>query len=185
MAVSSRPEAPSATPLAAERPGRSVLRSLGRFARLARRRELRLQAERLGLGYRLFDGREYRVFRETTCRSWSAERGASVIEVCFRLRFAGRSPVAHRLFQRACILTTPFWSGFEGFATKLWMVEPDTRAYAGIYQWGEPATAEAYLAVLLPVLRFVSVPGSVAYELHPDTRLAEFLGSREPGSTRR
>jgi hypothetical protein len=107
-----------------------------------------------------------------------AEHGASVIEVCFRLRFAGRSRTAHRLFQRACILTTPFWSGFAGFATKLWMVEPDTGAYAGIYQWGEPATAEAYLAVLLPVLRFVSVPGSVEYRLHPDVALSEFLASR-------
>lgn len=182
-AESSSPDA-AAGPLAGERPGRLVLRSLRSFLRLARRHELRLAAGRLGDGYRLFDGRVYRVFRETVREPAAAERGASVIEVCFRLRFAGSSRVAHALFQRACILTTPFWSGFAGFATKLWMVEPQTGAYAGIYQWGEPATARAYLAVLLPVLRVVSVRGSVAYELHPDTRLAEFLVSREPQPAR-
>ncbi len=162
-----------------------MLGSLARFLGLARRHELRLRTDRVGRDYRLLDQQVYRVFRETVRDPWSAERGASVIEVCFRLRFAGSSRVGHWLFQRACILTTPFWSGFAGFATKLWMVEPETGSYAGIYQWGGPATARAYLAVLLPVLRAVSVPCSVTYELHPDARLAEFLGSREADSAGR
>lgn len=183
--MAAHPSTPStrpaeAGPLEGERPAALVARSLGRFLRLVRRHELRLRAGRLGCGYRLFDGHVYRVFRETVRGSGEAGRGASVFEVCFRLRFAGSSRAAHWLFQRTCILTTPFWSGFAGFATKLWMVEPETGAYAGIYQWGEPATARTYLAVLLPVLRAVSVRGSVAWELHPDARLAEFLASREP-----
>lgn len=158
-----------------------MLRSLARFVRLAARHRLRLRSERLGRDYRLFDGHVYRVFRETE-RRLAEERGdatrTSVVEVCFRLRWAGSSRVAHWLFQRACILTTPFWSGFDGFVTKLWMVEPGSGAYAGIYEWGEAHEARAYLAVLLPVLRAVSVRRSVAFELHDDARLDPFLDGR-------
>ncbi len=155
-----------------------MLRSLVGFGRLASAHELRLRGERLGREYRLFDGHAYRVFRDTVRRLPDERHGVSVIEVCFRLRWIDSSRVAHWLFERACILTTPFWSGFDGFATKLWMVDRETGAYAGIYQWGDAATARAYLAVLLPVLRAVSTPGSVAFEVHADTRLEEFLGGR-------
>jgi hypothetical protein len=122
--------------------------------------------------------RVYRVFRETARPDAEGSPDACAIEVCFRLRWARASRTAHWLFQRACILTTPFWSGFDGFATKLWMVEPASGAYAGIYEWDGPEDARAYLDVLLPVLRAVSVRGSVGFELHAGMRLEELLGGR-------
>jgi hypothetical protein len=113
-----------------------VLSSLAAFPGLAARGRLRLRTERLGRSYRLCGGRSYRVFRETV-RPLPDER-RTVIEVCFRLKLIRAARLPHWLFQRLCILTTPFWSGFDGFGTKLWMVDPDTGSYAGIYQWSAP-----------------------------------------------
>ncbi|HUB73131.1 MAG TPA: hypothetical protein VL979_03720 [Solirubrobacteraceae bacterium] len=103
-----------------------------------------------------------------------------MIEVGFRLKLIRSAAILHWLFQRLCVLTTPFWSGFHGFGTKLWMFDSQTSSYAGIYEWSSAAAAHTYLAVLLPVLRAVSVPGSVFSEVHAGTRIADFLRSREP-----
>jgi hypothetical protein len=160
---------------------RLVLESLWRYGALVRGERLHLRRERVGSAFALFDGRVYRVFRETNAPLDSAERAS--FEVTFRLRLIGSARLPHWLFERLCILTTPFWSGFRGFGTKLWMVDPQGRAYAGIYEWGGTQAAHSYLRVLLPVLRVVSVPGSVDFRLHADTALEDFLASRRrPGS---
>jgi hypothetical protein len=168
-----------------EAPGRSgssgprlVLASLTAFPGLALRRELRLGRERLGRSYRLCDSRSYRVFRESVKPLPGEQR--TVIEVGFRLKLVHSAAPAHWLFQRLCILTTPFWSGFDGFGTKLWMVDPQTCSYAGVYEWSSPAAARAYLSVLLPVLRAVSMSGSVFSEVHSGAAIAGFLRDREP-----
>jgi len=151
--------------------------SVAVFPRLASSRELRLRRERVGCSYRLCDGHSYRVFRETVKPLSGDSR--TVIEVGFRLGVIRSATAPHWLFQRLCILTTPFWCGFDGFGTKLWMVDPRTSSYAGIYEWSAPAQARTYLDVLLPVLRAVSVAGSVFSELHPGADLAGFLRERE------
>jgi hypothetical protein len=156
---------------------RLVVSSLVVFVSLARRRTLRLATGRLGCSYLLCDGRSYRVFRESV-RPLSGQ-SRTVIEVGFRLKLVRSSPLAHWLFQRLCILTTPFWSGFEGFGTKLWMVDPLTHSYAGIYEWEGEDRARTYLRVLLPILRRLSVPGTVFSELHPDAELDRFLLARQ------
>jgi hypothetical protein len=174
---SRRPGTPNDNHEAKTRGPTLVLSSLGRFAALVANHRLQLRKERLGSTYHLCDRHSYRVFRETVS-ALTAET-PTVVEVGFRLRFIDSAEMAHRLFQRLCILTTPFWSGFDGFGTKLWMVDPQTFSYAGIYEWRDADTARTYLAVLLSVLRVVSVPGSVFAELHPATKLRTFLGGRE------
>jgi hypothetical protein len=154
-----------------------VLSSVASFVRLVAFRQLELRAGRLGDTYRLCDGCSYQVFRETVRPLPDETR--TVIEVGFRLRLVGSAAAPHWLFQRLCILTTPFWSGFDGFGAKLWMVDPVTRSYAGVYQWGTPRAARSYLEMLLPVLRLVSVPGSVFAQVHADCELAPFLQQRK------
>ncbi|HTZ64902.1 MAG TPA: hypothetical protein VMB51_12430 [Solirubrobacteraceae bacterium] len=164
--------------ITARQGARLVLSSVARFPGLSVSRGLRLRDERLRRSYRLCDGRTYRVFRETAGPLPDGE--PTVIEVCFRLRLIGSARAPHRLFQRLCILTTPFWSGFDGFGTKLWMVDPHTCGYAGAYEWDATDSARTYLDVLLPILGAVSVPDSVDYELHPEVRLDDFLRERQP-----
>ena len=153
-----------------------MLSSLAAFPGLVTGGQLRLGSERLERSYGLCDGRSYFVFRETLRPLPDEQR--TVIEVGFRLKLIRSARMPHRLFQRVCILTTPFWSGFEGFGTKLWMVDPHTHSYAGIYEWSSVDAAHGYLDVLLPVLRAVSVQGSVFSDLHPHAELAGFLRER-------
>jgi hypothetical protein len=138
---------------------RLALRSLGGFVRLALAGALARPRDRLGLGVRVA-GRRYVVFRETVSRS-TTDAEPVVLVIGFRLRFVGANALAHRWFQRLCILTTPFWSGLPGFRVKLWLVDPETKAYLGVYDWRGEQDARRYVAALLPVLRAVSEPGSV------------------------
>lgn len=55
-----------------------------------------------------------------------------MLVVGFHHRPLGVRPFPHWLFQRACVLTTPFWSGFRGFRGKLWLVNPETKTYLDI-----------------------------------------------------
>jgi hypothetical protein len=123
----------------------------------------------------LVDEQEFEVFRDTVSRARDPEGAEHVVLVVgFRLRLIGRLAAAHWLFQRACIMTTPFWSGLRGFRVKLWMVDPETKDYAGIYDWAGRADAERYARALVPVLRAVSVSDSVWHRIE-DEPFEEFL----------
>src|SRR5262249_6482623 len=112
--------------------GRLALQSARTFANLGGRHALRLRHARLGELYDLGARGEFGVFRETV-RTGAGHDQPVVLVVGFRLKVIGSNPAAHWLFQRCCILTTPFWSGFRGFRVKLWMVDPVTKNYLGIY----------------------------------------------------
>ena len=104
---------------------RLILASVFRFGELAALGRLRLRRDRLGATYRI-DGRgTYAIFRETGSSEPSAKPDI-VLVVGFRLKALNANPVLDWIFQRLCILTTPFWSGFWGFRVKLWMVDPET-----------------------------------------------------------
>jgi hypothetical protein len=135
---------------------------------------LRLRRARRGTAYDLGSRGTFVVFRETVSSGSTTSEPPVVLVVGFRLRVIGSSPAAHRLFQRCCILTTPFWSGFAGFRVKLWMVDPETKNYLGIYEWYGREQAHAYVDALVRVLRPLCVPGSVWYEIH-DEPFEQFL----------
>jgi hypothetical protein len=152
--------------------------SVAHFFRLATSGALRLRRDRVGELYRVEHGGTYRVFRETVSDDGTGEPSA-VLVVGFRLRLVRSNPVMHWFFQRVCVLTTPFWSGFRGFRVKLWMVDPQSKDYLGIYDWSGAGNARTYADALVRVLRPLSTPGSVWYDLHPDQGLGEFLRTRK------
>lgn len=151
--------------------------------RLAARGSLHLSGEYLNRTFRVHNA-DYRVFRDTVAPLETAER--TVLVVGFRLKVIRSSKVWHWLFQRLCIVTTPFWSGFDGFREKLWMVDEASKDYLGIYQWGEAQQAQTYVEALVRVLRPLSVRGSVWYEIKNNVELNKFLEDRDrkPGSGR-
>jgi hypothetical protein len=73
------------------------------------------------------------------------------------------------------LLTTPFWSGLPGFSVKLWMVDPETKRYLGIYDWRGADQAQRYVDALIRVLQPLSTRGSVWYRLIPNTELEPHL----------
>jgi hypothetical protein len=153
-----------------------------RFLRLAATRRLRLRRDRLGQSYRIDRGGTYAIFRETVSDDGTAG-GRVVLVIGFRLRFLRSWRLPHWLFQCVCILTTPFWSGFRGFRVKLWMVDPRTKNYLGIYDWAGLKQAQTYVNALARVLRPLSTRGSVWYELYPDQELEPYLRAHRTDAT--
>lgn len=145
-----------------------------RFLSLARHRALRRPPDRLRQAFRVDDGRSYRVFRETVSDAASAET-PNVLVVGFHLKVIGAHPIPHWIFQRCCLLTTPFWSGLPGFSVKLWMVDPSSKRYLGIYDWRGTANAQHYVDALMRVLQPLSTPDSVWYHLLPNQMLEPYL----------
>jgi hypothetical protein len=160
--------------------------SARQFLDLTRHHSLRRPPDRLGQTFRVEDGRRYRIFRETVSDAAPAQ-ATDVLVVGFQLRVIWAFRLPHWLFQRCCLLTTPFWSGLPGFAVKLWMVDPETKRYLGIYDWRGTENAQRYVSALVRVLEPLSTDGSVWYRLIPDCALDSYLSTHaanlETGAT--
>jgi hypothetical protein len=63
---------------------------------------------------------------------------------------------------------------------KLWMVDPQTADYAGLYSWRSAEEAETYGRYITSVLRPLSRRGSIGYRVLPNT-LEDYLSSFSPG----
>jgi hypothetical protein len=151
-----------------------ALHSFRHFISLSFKGLLHLKRERLGNIYTIKEKGSYRVFRETMNQE-AMQEDPVVMVIGFRLKWIGSNPFFHWLFQRICIVTTPFWSGLPGFYVKLWMVDPGTKNYLGIYEWKGEVKARNYLNALIPVLHFVSVKGSVWDLTYPGRQLERVL----------
>ena len=128
----------------------------------------RCHRELVGVELTMSDGRTYVPFRHTRRSEarWSHDHPPAVIQPRFHLEvLPPRWRRLHALFRVICIVTTPFFVGLPGFRSKLWMVDPVTGDFAGLYEWDDAATARAYAEGLSRVLRVLSAPGSVSYEL--------------------
>jgi len=144
--------------------------------------------ERVGEPLRMSDGRTFTPFRHTSkdpeCRARIEE--PAVLQPRFHLRLLRpERRRLHALFRVVCIVTTPFFVGLPGFRSKLWMVDPATGDFAGLYEWDDAATAQAYAEGLSKVLRWLSVPNSVSSELQAGLTVAEYLdGAERHGGSR-
>ena len=79
------------------------------------------------------------------------------------------------VFERACVANTMLFAGFDGYLVKLWMVDPDTSDYAGLYAWRSAEQAQIYARYITSILRPLSTPGSVGFGVLPDTALGAYL----------
>lgn len=119
----------------------------------------------------------YSVFRETTSDVKYAEDEVTLL-IGFRLFLIGNNSVFHWLFQKLSILATPVWVGFKGFRKKLWMVNPLTNSYLGIYRFQGERSAQIYREYITSVLEHVSIKGSVWSEII-DQNFDRYLESRD------
>ncbi len=144
---------------------KAASRSVWNYLKLIFSSKLHLDKVRLGRSYHIGDQGEYLVFRETVSGAIIKEPHV-VLVVGFRLKLLSTNRTAHKIFQKICILTTPFWSGFVGFHIKLWMVKHNTSSYLGIYDWAGKDNAIKYAETLCRVLRPLSTPDSVWYKIY-------------------
>ena len=138
-------------------------------------RRLHIRRDRLGAEVSIPDGRRFIVFRDTS-RDGPEPLRPVTLAVWFRLRSVPRGARIRRwLFERESILNTMIFAGFDGYLVKLWMVDPHTSDYAGLYTWASAAEAERYASYITSVLRPLSTPGSVGYEVVADKALDDYF----------
>jgi hypothetical protein len=184
MAVHARAEeAPTSGP--------HVLAEMARCARrvgtMLVRRQLHRRRDRLGSSVRLPDGRRFSIFRDTYAGPpggpplRSANGDEVTIVVWFHLRAVpSGSRVRRYVFERESILNTLLFAGFPGYLVKLWMVDPATGDYAGLYLWEGRDDAHRYAGYITAVLRPLSVPGSVGSAVLGGDAFEQALVQRSP-----
>ncbi|MGD9712706.1 MAG: hypothetical protein AB7V46_11630 [Thermomicrobiales bacterium] len=147
------------------------------FSKLLLNRQLHRRQELVGTTYSIEGAGDFTVFRNTVSDTETQEEPV-VLVVGFALKGIHSSSIGHWLFQRVCLLTTPFWSGLPGFKVKLWMVDAQTKRYLGIYDWRGELHARRYVEALVRVLTPLSTENSVWFRLMPGNSLEEYLNVR-------
>jgi hypothetical protein len=162
-------------------PIREAVVGAARSARLLAARRLHLRRSRVGSTVALPDGRRYVVFRESSCDQ-QTDTAPVMLAVWFRLRAIPPGARVRRwLFERLCILNTVLFAGFDGYLVKLWMVNPDASDCAGLYSWSSADKAERYGRYIASVLRPLSLPSSIGYQVFADSTLESYL-DRSPST---
>jgi hypothetical protein len=139
-------------------------------------RRLRQPPDHVGRACRFADGTTAVVYRETVADR-PPPASPAVLVVSFRLRHV-RSARAHALFRLESVLNTVLFAGFPGFVSKLWFAHDENAVYRGLYDWDDPALAEAYVRALWWVLALVSDQASIHYAVLTGRRRDDLL--RDP-----
>ena len=154
-------------------PDGTVLEAAVDYARCARAwfgmaRGGRLSRPRQNLGavLRFADGTTSRVFRETRTVGVPTEDPV-VLVIGFRLAPLDDVGLMHGAFLRECLIHTPLFAGYPGFRSKLWLEDPHTRIYRGVYEWDGPSAAEHYARRMVGLLRPFSSHGTARFHIVP------------------
>jgi hypothetical protein len=144
-----------------------------RTAELIATRRLHEPRTNLGRRVRWADGSTSTVYRETVADVTPTDTPTTLV-VSFRLRRV-RSDRLHRLFRLESELNTILFAGFPGFVSKLWFANDEHGVYRGLYDWRDPASAEAYVRALWWALIVVSERSSIHYAVLPEIRRDDLL----------
>lgn len=117
------------------------------------------------------------MFRESSCESTAHD--PVVLAVWFHLKWLpARARVRQWLFERLSMINTLLFAGFAGFRVKLWMVDHQTSDYAGLYLWNGRSEAEIYGRYITALLRPLSRPGSVGFDILDGQTLDVYFAAR-------
>ena len=120
------------------------------------------------------DGQRFTVFRRLRVDGNDDGRGTPAI-FKVRFRFKDLSTGANK---RLSIIPAPFLMGMEGFQEKDWTINEATNDFQGIYQWSSQEAAEKYPdSFIFKLMTKRAAPGTVTYEIIPDTDLSEYLAA--------
>lgn len=111
-----------------------------------------------------FDNQEFRVYRETLLEKEG--RPEAVLKIRYRpsqTPFVWR--LKNRLMRKVAGLSTPFFAGWPGFRSRLWAVDEAAGEFLDVYEWDSVEAAEDFARELRSMLRSVSEPGSVMYQV--------------------
>ena len=125
------------------------------------------------------DGSISRIYRETTLLDLETTPQV-MLAVRFRLRFIGSSRLGHALFRFESLFNTLLFAAHRGFHSKLWLTDPTTDYYRGIYEWEDEVAAIEYAETLRIVLAPWVETGSLTYQIMSGVSRPDFLEGRFP-----
>lgn len=119
------------------------------------------------------DKQQFKVFRHAVMSTKLNGQNAAIFKVRFHL--SGMSPEKNKPFS---VIPMLFILGLPGFRAKLWTIDEKSGDFQGIYQWDRLEDAQNYAnSFALNFMTSRSVPGSVSYEIIPNTSLKEYIES--------
>jgi len=145
--------------------------------KLVLQRKIHFPTDRIGKTILMGDGQEFTIFREVEIYEESTEEKNGYKPALFRVRFL-LSGMGSEDNKRFSWIPVPFFIGLPGFRAKLWTINYKNNYFQGIYQWDRQEYAEEYSKSF--AYRFMSgrsVPGSVSFDITPNTSLEEYLES--------
>ena len=160
--------------------GKQAARCFWTTLRLLGSRKLHIANTHVGDHIPLPDSRIFEVFRGTTRDAETIHRPVT-LTVWFHLRsIPAHAAIRRYLFERLCIVNTLLFAGCDGYLVKLWMVDPETSDYAGLYSWRTGEEADAYGRYITAILQPLSAPRSVGYIVLQNVTLQEYLVGDHP-----
>lgn len=174
-----RPEPTVASPRRVLSVVSTELRCAAVTVALLLRRRLVLPRGEVGRRILFGDGTASTIYRETLLVGATAADPVLIV-VRFRLRLLGLNRTAHALFRAESLLNTPLFAGQPGFCSKLWLTDPTTGFYRGIYEWDGADSALRYCETLRVVLAPFTRRNSFAYQVLADRSRPELLSGRTP-----
>ena len=120
------------------------------------------------------DGQKFTVFRRLKVDGQGDNHDNQAV---FKVRFKFKN-LSTGANKRLSIIPAPFLMGMKGFREKDWTINENTNDFQGIYQWSTKETAERYPdTFIFKLMTKRAAPGTVSYEILPDTDLSEYLSA--------
>jgi hypothetical protein len=130
--------------------------------------------EYIGKVIEITDGQNFTIFRRLQV---DGKIGNHNDKTVFKVKFRFKN-LSLETNKRLSIMPTPFLIGMKDFREKIWTINDKTSEFQGIYQWSSKEAAERYPQTLIfKLMTKRSAPGSVSYEIIPNTDLSEYLSA--------
>ncbi len=128
--------------------------------------------EDIGKVIEIIDGQNFTIFRRLQVDGKIRNHNDKTI---FKVKFRFKN-LSLETNKRLSIIPTPFLIGMKDFREKIWTINDKTNEFQGIYQWSSKEAAERYpQTFIFKLMTKRSAPGSVSYEIIPNTDIAVFI----------
>ena len=116
------------------------------------------------------DHHEYVIFRRLKVDVNNTDTSQAVFKVKFKFRH-----LPTYINKHLSMIPVPFLIGLSGFREKYWALSEDG-CFLGMYQWASEALANEYPnTFVFKVMTRRAIPGTVSYEVIPDTRISDYI----------
>ena len=117
------------------------------------------------------DGLKFKIFRHMRLRKKTSPDAAAIFIVRFKFK-----KFSHRTNMKASRIPIPLIAGFPGFRDKVWMIDPDTDYWQGVYQWENVQAIEKYKkSFVLAIMNKRALKNSISYKTIPGISIEDYL----------